>query len=69
MEVDENIVTTTEMMDNNNDYMLADVPELVKRQIKLNEYWYLLDKNWYDSFLSYLDNHEVYPTKIDNSCK
>lgn len=68
MEIDENI-TSTEMMNSNNDYMLTDVPELIKREIRQNEYWYLLDKNWYDTFLSYLENRMNLPTKISNSCK
>ncbi|OTF74080.1 hypothetical protein BLA29_013545, partial [Euroglyphus maynei] len=40
------------------EYTLKDVPTLMKRLLKPNEYWYILDKHWYDSFLIYLDNDD-----------
>lgn len=77
-------ITTTieehEMSDNNSmpssstieqqiEYTLQDVPALMKRLLKPNEYWYILDKHWYDSFLTYLENSKDqanHPGKIDN---
>lgn len=77
-------ITTTieehEMSDNNSmpssstieqqiQYTLQDVPALMKRLLKPNEYWYILDKHWYDSFLTYLENSKDqanHPGKIDN---
>ena len=51
------------------EYTLQDVPTLMKRLLKPNEYWYILDKHWYDSFLNYLQNgcdQANHPGKIDN---
>lgn len=48
---------------------LSDVPALVKMPLKLGDVWYIVDKKWFDAFLTYLEKKDeaFNPGKVDNS--
>lgn len=50
---------------------LSDVAQLMKRPLRLGDYWYIVDKKWYDACSSYIESEDITykPEKIDNSCK
>lgn len=50
---------------------LSDVAQLVKRPLRVGDYWYIVDKSWYDNCLSFIEYGDPsnHPKKIDNSCK
>ena len=52
-------------------YELADIVQLVKRPLRIGDYWYVIDKKWYDACLSFIefDDSTYHPGKIDNSRK
>lgn len=59
-------------MDSNEEKIdLTDVPTLMKRPLKMGDYWYIVDKTWFDKLAKFLDTNDVayHPGQIDNSGK
>lgn len=59
-------------MDSNEEKIdLADVPVLMKRPLKMGDYWYIVDKTWFDKLTKFLDTNDAayHPGQIDNAGK
>lgn len=46
-----------------------DVPALMKKPLKMNDFWFIVDKTWFDKFNKFLETNDstYHPGPIDNS--
>lgn len=67
MEVEEN---ATEEPSSSQQYELSDIAQLIKRPLRAGDFWFIIEKNWFDKCLTYIQSSDEAdsPGQIENSC-